>query len=206
MTFAYKNIIAFHHIILCIYNPQHIYLSRFPLRISHLEFYIYRTIWNWISSIQVAYRVLMYYMSMGRFWDKGRKPTFHNAVFELEAIILVIIIISHLILWCTVKCCFFDLQFTTLKKLILRNKRSIKEDYTSTSNLCVRCFRVWRNLLTLVFDLRKLILMLFVRTFSKKKKIKWHFISYFASRELFTIIWPQIGELFRININVFSCF
>lgn len=91
------------------------------------------------------------------------------------------------------------------KKLILRNKRSIKEDYTSTSNLCVRCFRVWRNLLTLVFDLRKLILMLFVRTFSKKK-IKWHFISYFASRELFTIIWPQIGELFRININVFSCF
>lgn len=56
------------------------------------------------------------------------------------------------------------------KKLILRNKRSIKEDYTSTSNLCVRCFRVWRNLLTLVFDLRKLILMLFVRTFSKKKK------------------------------------
>lgn len=92
------------------------------------------------------------------------------------------------------------------KKLILRNKRSIKEDYTSTSNLCVRCFRVWRNLLTLVFDLRKLILMLFVRTFSKKKKIKWHFISYFASRELFTIIWPQIGELFRININVFSCF
>lgn len=55
------------------------------------------------------------------------------------------------------------------KKLILRNKRSIKEDYTSTSNLCVRCFRVWRNLLTLVFDLRKLILMLFVRTFSKKK-------------------------------------
>lgn len=113
-------------------------MYRFPLRISHLEFYIYRTIWNWITaSIEVAYKYIYLYSystvlykyydkfyhnsfitlqnllktiqytcihfgpktlgyksfryvyicttSMGRFWDKGRKSTFHNAVFELEA-------------------------------------------------------------------------------------------------------------------------
>lgn len=85
MTFEYKNI-AFHHIILCIYNPQQIYLSRFPLRISHLEFYIYRTIWNWISSIQVAYKVLVYlfvlvfYSFFYKYYDKF----YHNSLITLQ--------------------------------------------------------------------------------------------------------------------------